>query len=452
MTHFRLWDLRRLKKSSWYRWLPVLGAAILVIVMAVVTGRALSNFRDASAWRKHTVEVILTADSFQNNLQEIQRNLRSYVTTGDTNALARFEVSAKMEPQQFDRLVELTPDNPAQKQRLKEIRAAMDNLFSYDNHMLDIFKRQGARAVINADIAGITSRAVFRAADGAVDAFSAEEQKLLSKRDAAEEFSYRNARRLLAGGSLVAILLLIFSGVAASRQLAFRHRAEAQLSYALMLQKAILNSADYAIVTANPDGIIQTFNPAAERLLGYSAGEIIGRETLMLWRDPQEVAERAQKLSAELGVPVRPSFDAVAKKVQFDEIDEGEWTFIGKDGRRFIASLVVSALSEPNGNFAGYVGIFHDISARKNIEAEREQLILKLKEALAQVRTLTGLIPICGWCKNIRNDQGYWSSVEHYVRERTDAHFTHGICPDCQEKFKQEIARANGGQLIESGQ
>jgi hypothetical protein len=61
---------------------------------------------------------------------------------------------------------------------------------------------------------------------------------------------------------------------------------------------------------------------------------------------------------------------------------------------------------------------------------------------LAEVKTLSGLIPICGWCKNVRNDSGYWQSVEQYVRARTDASFTHGICPDCREKMKTEIAKA----------
>jgi len=68
--------------------------------------------------------------------------------------------------------------------------------------------------------------------------------------------------------------------------------------------------------------------------------------------------------------------------------------------------------------------------------AERKQLILQLQEALARVKTLSGLLPICAWCKRIRDDKGYWNHVEAYLAEHTEADFTHGICPDCAIQFK----------------
>lgn len=67
-------------------------------------------------------------------------------------------------------------------------------------------------------------------------------------------------------------------------------------------------------------------------------------------------------------------------------------------------------------------------------EQEREALIQKLQEALAQVKTLSGLLPICGFCKRIRDDEGYWNQVEHYVAQHTRASFTHGVCPQCATK------------------
>lgn len=69
--------------------------------------------------------------------------------------------------------------------------------------------------------------------------------------------------------------------------------------------------------------------------------------------------------------------------------------------------------------------------------AERKQLILQLQDALARVKTLSGLLPICAWCKRIRDDKGYWNHVETYLAEHTEADFTHGICPDCAQRFKQ---------------
>lgn len=72
---------------------------------------------------------------------------------------------------------------------------------------------------------------------------------------------------------------------------------------------------------------------------------------------------------------------------------------------------------------------------RARLESEREALIKELQEALAKIKTLSGLLPICAWCKNIRDDKGYWDGVEAYVSAHTQAEFTHSICPDCEKKF-----------------
>ncbi len=72
---------------------------------------------------------------------------------------------------------------------------------------------------------------------------------------------------------------------------------------------------------------------------------------------------------------------------------------------------------------------------------EQEKLISKLQEALAEIRTLKGLIPICAFCKKIRDDEGYWNQLEAYICKHTDASFTHGVCPECAESWKAELAK-----------
>ena len=71
-------------------------------------------------------------------------------------------------------------------------------------------------------------------------------------------------------------------------------------------------------------------------------------------------------------------------------------------------------------------------------EQEKAKLLADLQEALAHVKTLRGLLPICAWCKKIRNDNGYWEELEAYVHEHSDAEFSHGICPECMEKYHNE--------------
>lgn len=79
--------------------------------------------------------------------------------------------------------------------------------------------------------------------------------------------------------------------------------------------------------------------------------------------------------------------------------------------------------------------IIHDISDRKVAEREREALIIELQKALSEVKTLRGFLPICAFCKKIRDDTGYWKQIETYIREHSDAEFSHGICPDCAKKI-----------------
>src|SRR4030095_8260708 len=87
------------------------------------------------------------------------------------------------------------------------------------------------------------------------------------------------------------------------------------------------------------------------------------------------------------------------------------------------------------GQTVGNILVFRDVSERKQHEAEREKLIAELQQALASVKTLRGLLPLCPWCKQMRDDDGYWQNVEGYIQAHSDAEFTHGICPECFEKI-----------------
>ena len=87
------------------------------------------------------------------------------------------------------------------------------------------------------------------------------------------------------------------------------------------------------------------------------------------------------------------------------------------------------------GNFLGTQGIARDIAERKQAEEEREELISKLQEAIENIKTLKGLLPICSNCSNIRDDKGYWNQIEAYIRDHSDANFSHSICPLCAENL-----------------
>jgi hypothetical protein len=79
---------------------------------------------------------------------------------------------------------------------------------------------------------------------------------------------------------------------------------------------------------------------------------------------------------------------------------------------------------------------------RTRTQLERERLISELREALAEVKQLSGLLPMCASCKKIRDDKGYWNQLEAYIRAHSEADFSHGICPECAKKLYPEYAHA----------
>lgn len=164
-----------------------------------------------------------------------------------------------------------------------------------------------------------------------------------------------------------------------------RKRAERALLETTQLQQAILNSANYTIIATTSDGIIRTFNAAAERLLGYTAQEVIGKTTPVFIHDREEVVQRAEELTQELGIAIEPGFESfVAKTRHLGEPDEHEWTYIRKDGSRFPVLLSVTALRDLEGNVTGFLCIGSDITDRKLAQEalrqseQRFQLIVKV--------------------------------------------------------------------------
>ena len=156
-----------------------------------------------------------------------------------------------------------------------------------------------------------------------------------------------------------------------------RIQAEAALVEITTLQRAILDAANYTIISTKIDGTICSFNAAAERLLGYSAEEIVDKTTPVLIHDLDEVTERAKKLTTELGVKISPGFEVFVAKARRGEPDEQEWTYIRKDGSRFPVLLSVTALKDNDGNITGFLGIGSDITERKQAEQKiREQAAL----------------------------------------------------------------------------
>jgi len=165
-------------------------------------------------------------------------------------------------------------------------------------------------------------------------------------------------------------------------------RSEATLLKAGALQRAIFNSANFSSIATDAKGVIQIFNVGAERMLGYTAAEVMNKITPADISDPQEVIARAEELSLELGTPITPGFEALVFKASRGIEDIYELTYIRKDGSRFPAVVSVTALRDDQDAIIGYLLIGTDNTARKQIEAEQMQLSQRLRDHQFYTRSL----------------------------------------------------------------
>jgi PAS domain S-box-containing protein len=167
-----------------------------------------------------------------------------------------------------------------------------------------------------------------------------------------------------------------------------RKQAEEALLKAGALQSAIFNSANFSSIATDAHGVIQIFNVGAERMLGYTAADVMNKITPADISDPQEVIARAKALSAELGTPIAPGFEALVFKASRGIEDIYELTYIRKDGSRFPAVVSVTALRDAQDVIIGYLLIGTDNTARKQIESDRMQLDQRLRDQQFYTRSL----------------------------------------------------------------
>jgi PAS domain S-box-containing protein len=165
-------------------------------------------------------------------------------------------------------------------------------------------------------------------------------------------------------------------------------QSEEVLLQAGALQSAIFNSANFSSIATDAKGVIQIFNVGAERMLGYTAAEVTNKITPADISDPQEVIARAKALSAELGTPITPGFEALVFKASRGIEDIYELTYFRKDGSRFPAVVSVTALRDAQEAIIGYLLIGTDNTARKLVEAEQKKLDQRLRDQQFYTRSL----------------------------------------------------------------
>ncbi len=188
-----------------------------------------------------------------------------------------------------------------------------------------------------------------------------------------------------------------------------------------ILSQAVKSTKDSVYITDMNDHIIFV-NDSFVETYGYNRNEIVGKKSRVQLKITNRKKEREKAENADLNIQLKDEFFSVRK-----------------DGYQFPISLSQSTVEDKDGNKKAVVHVLRDITDRKKAEAEIKQLVIALREALAKVKTLSGLLPICASCKKIRDDKGYWNQIEQYIKAHAEVDFSHSICPECTKELYPDL-------------
>ena len=177
--------------------------------------------------------------------------------------------------------------------------------------------------------------------------------------------------------------------------------------------EAVLDAIEDWICIITLNARIIRSNANCKQLFGISSHETIGKTCCSL------LHRQAFPLP---GCPLQRMAVSGKRESEELEIEKGKWMLV-----------TVDPIFGPDGNIQGAVHISRDITRRIRIQNEREILVQDLIKAVNQIKTLSGLLPICASCKKIRDDKGYWNLLENYIETHSQVSFSHGLCPECME-------------------
>lgn len=215
-----------------------------------------------------------------------------------------------------------------------------------------------------------------------------------------------------------------------------RKNAEEAVRESELKFHAVFDSAGIGIAISALDGTLLQCNPALERMLGYEPGFLQGQPSTRISHPGDHALQRAQVRRVLAGG---------------NAAEPGtERRYVRKDGQTMWGRLTATLLRDAHGNPQFGLSMIEDITERKLSEEHRDRLLRQVQEAMANVKTLSGLVPICASCKKIREDRG-WMQVEAYLTQKLGTQFSHGICPDCLKQFYPKHADGLSADGSETG-
>ena len=341
------------------------GFATLILLVAGATSyRAMAVSMESDRWVRHTHEVIEKLEDLLFAMESIESSYRAFVLTGNESYFKSYGVSILISHQDEAALRNLLADNRDQQRRLPALERLVAQKIQFAERASNLRRDQGIAAASELVDQGEGERSMDELRVLIKD-MEAEERGLLEARTAAGRANARKARLIMGISALLALGSIIMASGIVHRHITERKRVEEKLKRLA----AIVESSDDAILSKSLEGIIQSWNPGAERLYGYSANEAVGQSVAML----------------ALPGGTEEIRDILVKVAKGERVEHYETQRARKDGQKVNVSLAVSPIRDSTGKVVGASTIARNITGRKRAEAEIKELNSTLGRRMAEL-------------------------------------------------------------------
>lgn len=414
-----------LQRKAWLFGVAAIAMVVLIGVGSLVTDHLLGSAYGESG---RILTILRQLDEIISDLDGGESAVRGYVITGDEHFLDRYNgVDRKVNESLRDLRTE-TRDDALQQERLRRLDPIVQEKLRRLQEMVQIRRDSGFDTAIRRVRSG-RGKQVMDEVRAVLGMMKAEEGRLLRERENRAGTAAAWASGSDALGAATASVLILASILALNAEIRRREIAEKQVSREKAFLEATISSVGDGIMLTDPDGRLRGFNDVATRLLGPTP---IGtaREDFP-WRRKGRYVD-----GSEVPIGTRP-LDRALRGEEADDVELMYSEIAGQDSPRYV-TFTARPVRNALGEILGAVATFRDETPRRQAALERGRLIESLQKALSEVRALSGMLPICAHCKRIRDDRGHWNQIESYIRQHSEAEFSHGICPDCMKEHYAE--------------
>lgn len=368
---------------------------------------------------KHTFEVISKIKRVSLAINTMQGEVRGYLITGDESLLEDYKAARDDYSKSVNELENLVSDENGQEGRIEAVKKLAVDRVAVLNKSIEL-KKSG---IVRASQVSEGER-VNREINGLIDDMLSDEKSSFGKRQTRHELRAHHALWLILTATASSVILVLSAIMIIRRDYERRKRLERVINKNSSELEDLYDNAPCGYYSIDKDGLFVRMNDTALKWLGYAREDVVGKLHVF-----EIMTQQSLKVFEE-------NFSRFKERGYAQDI---ELEFMRGDGSVIPVLLNATTIKDDNGNFLMSRTTFFDITEARKARSELMEKNRELNDALSKVKLLSGLLPICASCKKIRDDDGYWNSVEKYIGEHSEAAFTHSICPDCARRLYPEF-------------